>query len=251
MEGALGDNVFFLVVEYIAMGCCGMVGGMWAIRKNYDIFAIITTSWLTALGGGIVRDVLLGALPPVGIADRGFVFTGLASGVIVAFAHLEIDEWKWLMLTLDALALGLFAVNGTAKGLDFHMSGMASVFLGMATALGGGLIRDMVLNQVPVIVRDKHWYAFPAGIGCVLTVFVVKAQRAGCFDVITEMILDTLIVVLVVTMRLMSVKFDLTLFGAMNRKSPIKISKYRRHNTYNRKISDKSMKNAEKNNQNK
>ena len=121
MEGALGDNIFFLIVEYVAVGCCGMVGGLWAIRKKYDVFAIITTSWITALGGGIVRDVLLGALPPVGIADHGFVIAGLLSGIIVAIAHPEIDKWRWFMLTIDALALGLFAVNGTAKGLDLSL----------------------------------------------------------------------------------------------------------------------------------
>ena len=128
------------------------------------------------------------------------------------------------MLTLDALALGLFAVNGTAKALDYGMSGMASVFLGMFTALAGGLIRDMMLNQVPVVVRDKHWYAFPAAIGCVLTVFVWKFAHSRAFDVTTEMILDTFIVIIVVLMRIISVKFDLTLLGAVKRTEAIKVS---------------------------
>lgn len=232
MEGVLGDNIFFLIIEYIAMGCCGMVGGLWAVRKQYDVFAIITTSWITALGGGIVRDVLLGALPPVGIADRGFVFTGLAAGIIVAIAHPEIDHWRWPMIILDALALGLFAVNGTAKALDFHMSGMASVFLGMFTALAGGLIRDMLLNQVPVVVRDKHWYAFPAAVGCMLTVVVVKAKQAGYFDILTEILLETAIVILVVLMRIISVKYDLLLFGAAKRVEPINVSHSRRKRTH-------------------
>lgn len=153
----------------------------------------------------------------------------------MAVAHPEIDKWRWFMLTLDALALGLFAVNGTAKGLDFHMSGMASVFLGMATALGGGLIRDMILNQVPVIVRDKHWYAFPASVGCILTVCVVKARYAGYFGLTVEILLDILIVALVVAMRLLSVKLDLTLFGAMNRTEPIKVRRPRIRHINNRR----------------
>ena len=78
---ALESNTFFLIIEYIAILCCGMVGGLSAIRKGYDLFAILITAWLTALGGGIVRDVMLGAVPPVGIADKGFVFTALASGM--------------------------------------------------------------------------------------------------------------------------------------------------------------------------
>ena len=71
---ALESNTFFLIIEYIAILCCGMVGGLSAIRKGYDLFAILITAWLTALGGGIIRDVMLGAVPPVGISDRGFVF---------------------------------------------------------------------------------------------------------------------------------------------------------------------------------
>ena len=64
MEVALESNGFFMGIEYLATFCCGMVGGLAAVRKGYDVFAILVTTWLTALGGGIIRDVLLGALPP-------------------------------------------------------------------------------------------------------------------------------------------------------------------------------------------
>ncbi len=217
MEVALESNGFFLAIEYLAILCCGMVGGLSAIRKGYDLFAILITSWLTALGGGIVRDVMLGATPPVGISDKGFVFTALASGILVAVIHPEVDKLKWSMLTIDAVAMGLFAVNGTEKAMLYGTSGMTAVFMGMFTALAGGLIRDMLINVVPVVIRDKHWYAVPSAVGCVLTVFVCKGVEAGIINGTLEIVLDVGIVILVVAMRLLSVRFNITLPGAVER----------------------------------
>ena len=131
MEVALESNGFFIGIEYLATFCCGMVGGLAAVRKGYDIFAILVTTWLTALGGGIIRDVLLGALPPAGVSDKGLVITALLAAVAVAIIYPEVDKLKWSMLSLDALALGLYAVNGTSKAMMYHMSGTTAVFLGM------------------------------------------------------------------------------------------------------------------------
>ena len=151
MEVALESNGFFIGIEYLATFCCGMVGGLAAVRKGYDIFAILVTTWLTALGGGIIRDVLLGALPPAGVSDKGLVITALLAAVAVAIIYPEVDKLKWSMLSLDALALGLYAVNGTSKAMMYHMYGTTAVLLGMLTALGGVLIRDMLINDVPMV----------------------------------------------------------------------------------------------------
>ncbi|KFI52237.1 trimeric intracellular cation channel family protein [Bifidobacterium biavatii] len=217
MELALESNAFFMGVEYLAVFCCGLMGGLCAVRKNYDLIAMLITAWLTALGGGIVRDIVLGSLPPVGISDKGFVITALVSGLVVAVFHPEVDKLKWSMLTIDALSVGLFAVNGTSKAMILGMSGMTSVFLGVITALGGGLVRDMLLNDVPMFIRDKHWYAIPSAVGSVLTVFVCKGVQAHVLNFNAEVVLDVSIVVLVVVMRLLSVKFNITMPGAMVR----------------------------------
>ena len=117
MSVALESNAFFWGIEYLATFCCGMCGGLAAVRKGYDIFAILVTTWLTALGGGIIRDVLLGIAPPVGVSDKGLVIVALLASVAVAVCHPEINRLKWSMLSLDALALGLYAVNGTSKAM--------------------------------------------------------------------------------------------------------------------------------------
>ena len=208
MSVALESNAFFWGIEYLATFCCGMCGGLAAVRKGYDIFAILVTTWLTALGGGIV-------------SDKGLVIVALLASVAVAVCHPEINRLKWSMLSLDALALGLYAVNGTSKAMMYHTSGMTAVFLGMFTALGGGLIRDMLINEVPMVIRDKHWYAVPSAVGCVLTVLVCKGVDAGIVSFPAEVVLDLLIVALMVSMRLVSVIFDIQLPGALVR-----------HNTY-------------------
>ncbi|MEJ5922164.1 trimeric intracellular cation channel family protein [Bifidobacterium thermophilum] len=231
MTVTLESNGFFMGIEYVAVFCCGLLGGLAAIRKGYDLFAIVLTAWLTALGGGIVRDVILGALPPVGISDRAMVLTCLAAGLIVAVIHPEVNRLKWSMLVLDALALGLFAVNGTQKALMYGTSGMTAVFLGMFTALAGGLIRDMLLNEVPMAVRDRHWYAFPSLVGCMLTVVSYRLEGRGIIPYQGEIIFDIAIVIVVVLMRVLSVRFDIKLPGAVPRDKPVDIVSpiHRRH----------------------
>lgn len=219
MALALESNGFLMGVEYVAMFCCGMVGGLSAVRKGYDMVAIVVTAWLTALGGGIIRDVMLG-VTPIGVADKGFVLTALASGIAVAFLHPEVDRLHWPMLLFDALAVALFVVNGTSKAISLGSSGMTAAFMGMFTAFGGGLVRDMLINEVPAIISDRHWYAVPGAVGCVLTVFVCKGVLAGAIDLRGEIALDLAIVVLVVAMRLLSVRFDLTVPGAVTRTRP-------------------------------
>lgn len=212
----LDSNAFLLVIEYVAVFCCGMVGGLATVRKGYDITAIIIASWLTAVGGGIIRDVMLG-VPPVGVNDRALVLIGLSSGVAVAFLHPEVNRLKWSMLTLDALAMALFAVDGTAKAMGLGTSGMTAAFMGMFTALGGGLIRDVLINEVPMIIRDRHWYFVAAAFGCVCTVLVCKAGAASWIAPKTQIMLYLLIVAVVVTMRLLSIRFDISIPGAIAR----------------------------------
>ena len=214
---ALESNVFFVVIEYLAIFVWGLSGGLSAVRKGFDLFTILTCAWVTALGGGLVRDTLLGDLPPIGITDKGYIITCLVSGLVVAVAHPEISRMRWTMDAIDALGLGLFAVNGTAKALAFGMSGVTAVFLGMATALAGGLFRDVLLGDVPMIIRDRHLYAVPSLVGCVLTVLVERGVRAGMVGGSAEMILDVVVVALVFTLRILSVACNVTLPGAIPR----------------------------------
>lgn len=217
MKTVLEGNLIFVAIEYLGIFSCGLAGGLAAVRKQFDIISILLVAWITALGGGIVRDVLLGQVPPVGITDKGAVLATILSGLIVAVAHPEIDRMKWLMIVTDAMALGAFAVNGTAKALGCGTGGMTAIFLGMATALAGGLLRDVLLNQVPAVIQDKHWYALPSLIGCFLTLVVVRFRERGLYSTQVEMLLELAIVALIILLRLLSVRFDIAVPGAVKR----------------------------------
>ena len=94
---------------------------------------------------------------------------------------------------------------------------MTAAFMGMFTALGGGLIRDTLINKVPMIIADKHWYFVPAAVGCVCTVGICRMTQHGIIGIQAEMALELVTVTLVVTLRLLSVKFDIAVPGAITR----------------------------------
>ena len=121
----------------------------------------------------------------------------------------------------EAVGTAAFAVSGAMVAVDRGTDIFGVLLMAVFTALGGGLVRDMLLNDVPMIIRDKHLYAVPSAVGCVLTVFVCRGVQWKMLDFTAEVVLDCAIVVLVVVMRLLSVKFSIMLPGAV-----------KRHNTY-------------------
>lgn len=213
----LESNWFFLAVEYLATFFCGTIGGMAAYQHGYDSFAIMVAAWFTALGGGTIRDVLIGCFPPVNLSNYWYLGIALFSGVIVIIFHPEMEKMYWTTTVFDALALALFAIDGTTKGIAYHMPAITAVFLGLITGVGGGVCRDIIINEVPMVIKDRRFYAVPALGASVLTVFVCKAYIRNLINFPAEIILDLIIVTLVVAVRLLSVKFDWVMPGAAKR----------------------------------
>ncbi|WP_055587605.1 trimeric intracellular cation channel family protein [Peterkaempfera griseoplana] len=155
-------------------------GGLLAVRKNLDILGIAMLAEVTALGGGVLRDLVIGAVPPAAFTDAGYFSTPLAAAVVVFFLHPEVERINWTVQSLDALGLGLFAVTGTAKAHDYGLGAVASVALGVATAVGGGVIRDVLANEVPSLLRwDREIYAVPALAAAVLVAVLIAAHALG------------------------------------------------------------------------
>lgn len=205
------------IIEYLAVISCGISGGLPAIKKHYDVFSTLIIAWITAVGGGLVRDVLLGAIPPVGVSDKGLILAALASGVVALVFYPEITDLRRSMMISDALALGLFAVNGTLKALNYGSSMTTAVFLGMATALAGGLFRDILLNVEPAVLRDKHFYAFPSLLGCILTAVVFRLGQWGFIAPGWDIVCNIVVIITVVALRILSVHFNILLPGAVPR----------------------------------
>ncbi|RAG82065.1 trimeric intracellular cation channel family protein [Streptacidiphilus pinicola] len=152
-------------------------GGLLAVRKNFDVFGIAVLAEATALGGGVIRDLVIGAVPPAAFTNTGYLVTPLLAAVVVFFLHPEVARINRTVQTLDALGLGLFCVTGTAKAHDYGLGVVASIALGTITAAGGGVIRDVLANETPSLLRwDRSLYAVPAIVGSVLTALLISTD---------------------------------------------------------------------------
>lgn len=140
-------------------------GAMAAINADLDPIGVMVLAFATALGGGIIRDVLLGALPVAALRDVRYPSTVLGAGIAVFFLHHYIGAVPVSVIQiLDAAGLALFAVAGTQKALLHRMSRLVAVLLGTITGVGGGTIRDVLLAQVPNVLRVEI-YATAALVG--------------------------------------------------------------------------------------
>ncbi len=150
-------------------------GALLALGAHLDLFGVLVLAFATALGGGVIRDVLMGALPPSALRGWSYPCTAFAAGAL-AFAlepHMHVPVL--LLQSLDAGGLALFAVAGTEKALDARIHPLSAVLLGTITAVGGGTIRDLMLTHVPSILRVDI-YATAAMFGATL---LVLGRRFG------------------------------------------------------------------------
>jgi uncharacterized membrane protein YeiH len=137
-------------------------------QKRFDIVGIAALATVTALGGGMVRDVLLGDGPAVALRDQTYLVVPLVATVIVLLAHRAVRRIHRPVLVFDAVGLAFFCVVGTAKALDHDLGAVAAVLLGVITAVGGGVLRDTLAREVPVVFRpDSALYAIPAAAGAI------------------------------------------------------------------------------------
>ncbi|PJI85709.1 trimeric intracellular cation channel family protein [Luteimicrobium subarcticum] len=160
-------------LEVAGVFFAALSGALSAVRKRLDLFGVLVLAWVTGLGGGILRDVLIGAVPPVGIADPALVLTVLVAGFATSLFHLRIERLRRAVVVLDAFALGLFVVVGTLKGLQYDVGWLAALFVGTITGIGGGVVRDVLTGSVPLVLQDRQLYAIPAlaGSGAVVVLW--------------------------------------------------------------------------------
>ncbi|MFJ1794251.1 trimeric intracellular cation channel family protein [Kitasatospora griseola] len=162
------------ILDLVGIFVFALSGGLMAVRKNMDIFGICVLAEATALGGGVLRDLVIGALPVAAFTNSGYFPTPLVAGVVVFFLHPEVERITRAVMVLDAAGLGLFAVTGTIKAHDYGLGAVASVACGMLTAAGGGVVRDVLAMEPPSLLRwDREIYAVPALIGAAITALLI------------------------------------------------------------------------------
>lgn len=163
------EHNLFVLVDLLGTFAFAVSGALAAEQRRLDLFGMLAISHLTACGGGVIRDLCLGALPPVGISDWRYLATSAFAVAIAIWARPLIDHLKRPIVFFDSLGLGFFAVIGAHKALQFGHNMEVAIILGMVTAVGGGMARDVVLNRVPIIL-EKEIYAIAALVGAAIQV---------------------------------------------------------------------------------
>jgi uncharacterized membrane protein YeiH len=144
-------------------------GAAAAVRHRLDVYGVLVLCFAAGTAGGITRDVLIGALPPASIADWRYIAVPLIAGLATFWCHPWLRRWRSPVLVFDALGLAVFAVSGALKALAFDLNPLAAILLGILTATGGGVVRDVLVAEVPSVLHAEL-YAVAALVGALAVV---------------------------------------------------------------------------------
>src|SRR4051812_17184772 len=144
-------------------------GATAAVKHRLDLFGVLVLSFAAGNSGGIARDVMIGAVPPAAISDWRYVAVSILAGLITFYWYRIINRLSSPVLVFDAAGLALFAVSGAGKALAFDAEPVAATLLGMLTGIGGGMVRDVLVREIPTVLRTEL-YAVAALIGAAVVV---------------------------------------------------------------------------------
>ncbi len=170
-----------LILDLAGIAVFAATGALVGVRKELDLFGVMVLALITGLGGGVVRDVLIGAVPPAALDDWRYLVVPAATAILVFYFHPTIGRMEKQIMVLDAIGLALFCVTGAVKAEDAGLNILAASTLGLLTGIGGGMMRDVVAGRVPVVFRGEL-YATPAFAGALIaSVIHHEAYPAGWY----------------------------------------------------------------------
>lgn len=164
-----------LTMDLVGVFVFGLTGGTLAVRHRLDVFGVLTLALATALAGGFARDLLLGATPPATLRDERYLIVALAAGAVAFFFHPALERMGKPIMILDAAGLSLFAVAGCRKALAFGLEPVAAALIAVLTAIGGGVTRDLLANEVPRVLREEIY----AAAALLAAVIVIAGAKLG------------------------------------------------------------------------
>ncbi|KSU78762.1 Uncharacterized membrane protein YeiH [Pseudarthrobacter enclensis] len=173
-------GVFFFAVS----------GSLLAARKHIDIVGSLLLASLVGLGGGVIRDIILNTGPPAAFTTPAYLVPPVLATALVYFLFPYVQRYTSMLTLFDAGGLALFCMTGTIKALASGMNPVASVLLGVTTAVGGGLLRDVTANEVPELFNPKSIYAVPAFVGSAMT---SALWVFGLFNVLTAAVVAAVV----------------------------------------------------------
>ncbi len=165
----MNEATLFNLLDLSGTFAFAISGAVAAKQRNLDLFGILAIAYIAACGGGIARDLCIGAVPPAGLADWRYLATAVSAALITIGAYPWVKRLNYPVRLFDAVGLGLFAVYGAHKALQYGHNAQVAILLGMVTAIGGGMARDVLLTRVSIVLQ-KEIYASAALAGAAMAV---------------------------------------------------------------------------------
>jgi uncharacterized membrane protein YeiH len=177
-----------IVFDLLGILTSASAGALTGVRKGLDVVGVLVLAAVTGLGGGVVRDLMIGAVPVAMLTDwRYLTAAAVAAAAVLLAEHPKVPgpaasslvrlrgriPLSTAYLLADAATLGCFAVSGTAKALNYGLSALPAALMGVVTAVGGGVLRDVLVNEVPTVLR-RELYAVPAFVGALVVAFTAR-----------------------------------------------------------------------------
>ncbi|HET8819766.1 MAG TPA: trimeric intracellular cation channel family protein [Xanthomonadaceae bacterium] len=159
-------STFVMLLDYLGTFAFAISGALVAVRHRLDLFGVLVLSFAAAAAGGITRDVLLGDTPPVALVDWRYLGVSVVAGLITFYRHADVERLRNPVQLSDAVGLALFAVVGASKALVAGVGPVGAVLLGVLTGVGGGIVRDVLVAQVPAVLH-RELYAVAALAGAI------------------------------------------------------------------------------------
>jgi len=159
-------------------------GALAAKQRRLDLFGIVAIAFVVACGGGIIRDLCIGAIPPTGLTDWRYLMASIIAAIAIIWLNKWVTRLNHPVLLFDAIGLSFFAVAGARKAMAYGHNAEVAILLGMVTAVGGGILRDVLLNRIPVVL-EKEIYASAALVGAVI---IVAGSHLGLQDDLVSMV---------------------------------------------------------------
>jgi uncharacterized membrane protein YeiH len=144
-----------VLVELIGLVAFAASGALAAVQARLDVFGVVVLAMTTALGGGIMRDLLLGVHPPTTLRSWPFLLVPAVTGLLVFWFHPQVAKLRRAVLLADAVGLGVFVTAGTTTALQLGVPAYTACLIGMTTGIGGGALRDVLLREIPMVLRRE------------------------------------------------------------------------------------------------
>lgn len=161
---------FLVALDLLGTFVFALSGAAAGVKNKLDLFGLMVLAFATGNAGGITRDLLIGTVPPAAMRDWRYLGVSLLAGLVIFFWYRDIDVQRKPVLLFDGAGLALFAVTGTQKALAAGLDPVMAALMGMLTGIGGGMLRDVLVNETPTVLRADLYAVAALAAGVVVVV---------------------------------------------------------------------------------